>query len=76
MGYGFDARNGSHDLVLKNVKVPDKYFVVRHQGKKQAEGWSLHIPACYLGIATATRNYAVEFAKNYTPGWSLIAANP
>lgn len=59
---------GSHDLVLQNVKVPDKYFVVRHQpGKKQSEGWLLHIPACYLGIATAARNFAVEFAKTYTP---------
>lgn len=58
---------GSHDLVLENVKVPDKYFVVRKQGKKQGEGWLLHIPACYLGIAKAARNYAVEFAKNYTP---------
>ena len=59
---------GSHDLVLQNVKVPDKYFVVRHQqGKKESEGWLLHIPACYLGIATAARNFAVEFAKTYTP---------
>ena len=37
------------------------------QGKKQSEGWLLHIPACYLGIATAARNFAVEFAKTYTP---------
>ena len=58
---------GSHDLVLDNVKVPDRYFVVRQQGKKQSEGWLLHIPACYLGIATAARNFAVEFAKTYTP---------
>lgn len=58
---------GSHDLVLDNVKVPNKYFVVRQQSKKQGEGWLLHIPACYLGIATAARNYAVEFAKSYTP---------
>ena len=59
---------GSHDLVLQDVKVPDKYFVVRNQpGKKQGEGWLLHIPACYLGIATAARNYAVAFAKTYSP---------
>jgi len=59
---------GSHDLVLQDVIVPDKYLVVRQQpGKKQGEGWLLHIPACYLGIATAARNYAVEFAKTYKP---------
>lgn len=58
---------GSHDLVLQNVKVPDKYFVARQQGKKESEGWLLHIPACYLGIATAARNFTVEFAKTYTP---------
>ena len=38
------------------------------QGKKQSEGWLLHIPACYLGIATAARNFAsCKFAKTYTP---------
>lgn len=59
---------GSHDLVLQEVHIPDRYFVARNQpGKKQAEGWLLHIPACYLGIATAARNFAVEFAKTYKP---------
>lgn len=27
----------------------------------------LHVPACYLGIAEAASEYAVEFAKEYTP---------
>ncbi len=59
---------GSHDLVLQDVKVPDKYLVVRNQpGKKQPDAWLLHIPACYLGIATAARNFAIEFAKTYSP---------
>lgn len=59
---------GSHDLVLENVRVPAKYFVERPQhGKKQGDGWLLHIPACYLGIAQAARNEAVRFAKKYTP---------
>ena len=59
---------GSHDLVLQNVRVPAKYFVDRaQQGKKQGDGWLLHIPACYLGIAQAARNEAVYFAKTYTP---------
>ena len=30
-------------------------------------GWLLHIPACYLGIAQAARDYAVRFAVEYSP---------
>src|SRR5690606_14605525 len=30
-------------------------------------GWRLHIPACYLRIAHAARDYAVEFAVDYSP---------
>lgn len=59
---------GSHDIVLENVRIADKYFVARQSKVKPvSEGWLLHIPACYLGIATAARNYAVDFAKSYTP---------
>ncbi|MDQ0157173.1 acyl-CoA dehydrogenase family protein [Robertmurraya andreesenii] len=59
---------GSHDLVLKDVLVSDKDYVERFlPGKKGANGWLLHIPACYLGIATAAQKYAIEFAKSYSP---------
>lgn len=59
---------GSHDLVLNEVILPDKYYVMQSKpGKKKPESWLLHIPACYLGIAMAARNYAVEFAKTYSP---------
>ncbi|MFD6210193.1 acyl-CoA dehydrogenase family protein [Peribacillus sp. NPDC060253] len=59
---------GSHDLVLNDVSVPEKYFVMKRNGqKRKPEAWLLHIPACYLGIAVAARNYAVEFAKTYFP---------
>ncbi|MGE7765858.1 acyl-CoA dehydrogenase family protein [Peribacillus sp. NPDC096540] len=59
---------GSHDLVLNEVILPDKYYVMQSKpGKKNPESWLLHIPACYLGIAMAARNYAVEFAKTYSP---------
>lgn len=59
---------GSHDLVLNNVEIEKKYLVERIvPGKKQANGWLLHIPACYLGIANAARTYAVNFAKHYSP---------
>jgi alkylation response protein AidB-like acyl-CoA dehydrogenase len=59
---------GSHDLILYNVVIPDEYFVEKlgTEGKKP-NGWLLHIPACYLGIARAAKRYAIEFALEYTP---------
>ncbi|MGG0716943.1 acyl-CoA dehydrogenase family protein [Robertmurraya massiliosenegalensis] len=59
---------GSHDLVLKGVEVKSDDFVERFvPGKKSANGWMLHIPACYLGIAQAAQKYAITFAKSYSP---------
>ncbi len=60
---------GSHDLVLENVIVKETSLVElpdKGAGSK-FNGWLLHIPACYLGIAQATRNYAVSFANEYSP---------
>lgn len=56
----------SHDLVLNDVHVPTEYFVEAGR-KPQPNGWILHIPSCYLGIAQAARDYAVHFAENYSP---------
>ena len=59
---------GSHDLILKNVKLEEDSLVeILQPGKKQAAGWLLHIPACYLGIAQAAQDYAISFAKEYSP---------
>jgi alkylation response protein AidB-like acyl-CoA dehydrogenase len=60
---------GSHDLVLESVTVDDSMLVERLDGPRGGgiNGWILHIPACYLGIAQAARNYAVHFANNHTP---------
>ncbi|TYR81742.1 acyl-CoA dehydrogenase [Priestia megaterium] len=60
---------GSHDLVLANVEVKHDFLVDRLGGfkKPEASGWLLHIPACYIGIAIAARDYAVKFAKEYSP---------
>lgn len=59
---------GSHDLVLKNVRVKEEALVeLILPGYKGASGWLLHIPACYLGIAQAAQTYAIEFAKEYSP---------
>ncbi|MGG1674569.1 acyl-CoA dehydrogenase family protein [Neobacillus sp. NRS-1170] len=59
---------GSHDLILNNVMIPDENFVERVRFEnKRANGWLLHIPACYLGIAKAAKKYAIQFAENYAP---------
>lgn len=60
----------SDDLVLTNVELEEK-ALVEEDGDQRAnpgpKAWLLHIPACYLGIAVAARNYAVKFAKEYKP---------
>jgi alkylation response protein AidB-like acyl-CoA dehydrogenase len=59
----------SDDLILCNVEVPLEALVEKKQKKVRpaAQGWLLHIPACYIGIAIAARNEAGEFAKTYQP---------
>lgn len=56
----------SHDLVLNDVYVPFENFVEGRR-KPQPNGWILHIPSTYLGIAQAARDYAIEFAKHHSP---------
>ncbi|AXN41111.1 acyl-CoA dehydrogenase [Peribacillus butanolivorans] len=60
---------GSHDLVLKEVEVDDSKLVELPEipSGSQLNAWILHIPACYLGIAQAARDYAIQFANNYSP---------
>ena len=60
---------GSHDLVLNNVKVDDPMLVELNKGPRgnDLNGWILHIPACYLGIAQAARDYAIDFANRHAP---------
>ncbi|MGJ7909625.1 acyl-CoA dehydrogenase family protein [Neobacillus sp. LXY-1] len=59
---------GSHDLILKNVQVPNQYLVEKlNDHDKKTNGWLLHIPACYLGIAKSAKKYAIEFASSYSP---------
>ncbi|MFC7366698.1 MULTISPECIES: acyl-CoA dehydrogenase family protein [Bhargavaea] len=61
---------GSHDLVLEGVRVDDGALVelpVRSAGGPKFDGWLLHLPATYLGIAQAARDYAVEFAGRHAP---------
>lgn len=60
---------GSHDLVLENVVVEESKLVELPEFPSggQINGWLLHIPATYLGIAQAARDYAVHFANTHSP---------
>lgn len=58
----------SQTLILNHVRVPSTYILQTSiQRTKGAKGWQLHIPACYIGIAQAARNYALQFATSYIP---------
>ncbi|WP_107950555.1 acyl-CoA dehydrogenase family protein [Lysinibacillus parviboronicapiens] len=59
----------SHDLVLKDVIVSKDYLVElpNHPSGGTINGWILHIPATYLGIAQAARDYALHFANHHQP---------
>ncbi|MEJ7541352.1 acyl-CoA dehydrogenase family protein [Staphylococcus intermedius] len=58
----------SHDVILNDVRVKqDKLIEIRGEGPAYQNGWLLHIPATYLGIAQAARDYAVDFALQYSP---------
>lgn len=66
---------GSHDLVMEEVFVPDRERIDSEDplggqpaGKMSDHGGALlHIPACYIGIAWAARDFAVRYAANYRP---------
>lgn len=59
---------GSHDLVLTNVQLTEEYRIQpTAQQEEPVNGWLLHIPACYLGIAEAAFDYALDFSTRYSP---------
>jgi len=59
----------SDDLVLEDVVLSEDMIVERNSNKKKGtpQGWLLHIPACYLGIALSARDEAIQFAETYQP---------
>lgn len=62
--------SASHDIVLNDVFVPDHFLVQQADIANsviRSPGGLLHIPACYLGIAEAARDYALHFATTYIP---------
>ncbi|RKN74143.1 acyl-CoA dehydrogenase family protein [Paenibacillus ginsengarvi] len=67
---------GSHDVILDSVFVPDEHHIsgsAAFADKRPDDGgWLLHIPACYIGIAWAARDFALRYAKSYQPN-SLAA---
>lgn len=60
---------GSDDLVLDNVRVELSNLVEipSYSTGFKLNGWLLLIPATYLGIAQAARDYAVDFATSHSP---------
>src|SRR5699024_11128466 len=52
-----------------HVKVKDLLLVEVNEGPRAniLNGWTLHIPACYLGIAQAARDYVIKFANEHAP---------
>ncbi|WP_028610110.1 acyl-CoA dehydrogenase family protein [Paenibacillus harenae] len=57
---------GSHDVILDDVFVEEDMRLTG-QGADDGGGWLLHIPACYMGIAMAARDFALAFARSYQP---------
>ncbi|GGD58522.1 acyl-CoA dehydrogenase family protein [Paenibacillus nasutitermitis] len=57
---------GSHDVVLDGV-LTGTGMRLSGKGTDDGGGWLLHIPACYMGIAMAARDFALEFARSYRP---------
>ncbi|TXL64923.1 acyl-CoA dehydrogenase [Cerasibacillus terrae] len=61
----------SHDIVFHQVVIPENFLVDQTsvpETVKRSTGGLLHVPACYLGIAQAAYEYALDFALHYTPG--------
>lgn len=60
------SATGSHDLVLEDVLLDaDDLAQYLIPGEKQPQGWLLHIPAVYFGIATGAYEEALHFANHY-----------
>lgn len=61
------SATGSHDLILKDVEIrAEDLAQYLTPGKKDPQGWLLHIPAVYFGIAQGAYKEAVNFANSYS----------
>lgn len=60
------SATGSHDLVLEDVLLESRDLAqYLTPGVKVPQGWLLHIPAVYFGIATGAYEEALYFANHY-----------
>ena len=61
---------GSHDLILDNVLVPNDALLPPEEaiGIGDPRGWSILYGTVYTGIASAARDFAVDFARGRRPG--------
>lgn len=61
--------SGSHDVMFENVLVPLENLLPTPQVApgNSVSPWSLVTSAVYLGIATAARDFAVNFAQHRVP---------
>ncbi|MFE1242547.1 acyl-CoA dehydrogenase family protein [Fictibacillus sp. NPDC058756] len=58
----------SDDLVLEDVLVDEEDLLfVEDSRSATARGWYLQVPAVYIGIAAAAKDYAIKFASEYSP---------
>lgn len=61
----------SHDIVFDEVPLPPESLVHRFGGAVPSSfsvgsrAWGLQLPALYLGIAEAARDFALDFAQGY-----------
>jgi len=65
---------GSHDLILENVLIPHEYALdirpvsAKSQPDPMTAVWnSLTLSALYLGVATAARDWLIEYLGDRTP---------
>ncbi len=60
---------GSHDVIFDHVVVPNGHRLPQAPGLPAGDlgPWNLIGSGVYLGIATAARDFAVDFAKNRRP---------
>jgi alkylation response protein AidB-like acyl-CoA dehydrogenase len=58
----------SDDLILDQVWVENDALLFEDDGRKTIpKGWYLQVPAVYIGIAAAARDYAIKFASEFSP---------
>lgn len=61
--------SGSNDVIFENALVPHNYRLpgAPKLAQASANGWSLITSAVYLGIATAARDFVVQYAQERVP---------